>query len=47
MVHGNEKMSLPCDFGDCPRSLHFTLLTYVWKFLSQQTKNVKTNIKNF
>ena len=26
MVHENEKMSLPCAFGDCPRSLHFTLL---------------------
>ena len=26
MVHENEKMSLPCAFEDCPRSLHFTLL---------------------
>ena len=25
-VHGNEKMSLPCAFGNCPGSLHFTLL---------------------
>ena len=27
-VHGNEKMSLPCAFGDCPGALHFTLLVF-------------------
>ena len=26
MVHGNEKMKLPCDFFECTRSFHFTLL---------------------
>ena len=25
-VHGHEKMNLPCAFGKCPGSLHFTLL---------------------
>ena len=29
-VHVNEKMSLPCAFGKCPGSLHFTLLTVGW-----------------
>ena len=29
MVHGNEKMNLPCVFKKCPGLLHFTLLPYI------------------
>ena len=27
-AHGSEKISLPCHFFECTRSLHFTLLVH-------------------
>ena len=44
-VHGNEKMSLPCGFGKCPESLHFTLLSPLMLMLKMVSSKLKDSFE--